>query len=55
MGCEMMIENNELENKVMNNPLYIREIENPSEELILKAIRKNPSVIKYIRNKKKLR
>lgn len=36
----MMIENNELENKVMNNPLYIREIENPSEELILKAIRK---------------
>ena len=46
-----MMEDKELINKVTNNPLYIREIENPSEEIVLKAIRKNPSVIKYIKDK----
>lgn len=46
-----MQEDKELINKILNNPLYIREVENPSEELILKAIGKNPSVIQYINNK----
>lgn len=46
-----MKEDKELINKILNNPLYIKEIENPSEELILKAIGKNPFVIQYIKNK----
>ena len=28
--------------KIKENPLYIREIENPSEEMQLEAIKKNP-------------
>ena len=36
--------------KIKENPLYIREIENPSEEMQLEAIKKNPFTIQYIEN-----
>ena len=34
------MENNELK-KIYDNPLHIRYIDNPSEELILEAVKKN--------------
>ena len=44
------MENEALLKQVRENPMLLKEIENPSEELIKTAVRRNGIVVRFVKN-----